>query len=84
MASPRDPARRGSHVGIALDGGYPVMQRLIARGIVGDFRAPDILRFGFAPLYVRHVDVFDAAVALEAILADGSWHDASAETAAVT
>jgi kynureninase len=60
LASPRDPARRGSHVSFAHADGYPLMQRLIARGVVGDFRAPDLLRFGFTPLYLRFVDVWDA------------------------
>jgi kynureninase len=49
------------------------MQALIARGIVGDFRAPDILRFGFAPLYIRYVDVWDSVVALRAILEQQEW-----------
>jgi kynureninase len=49
------------------------MQALIARGVIGDFRAPDVLRFGFGPLYVRYVDVFDAVVALEEVLRSGAW-----------
>ena len=60
LASPRDPQRRGSHVSFAHAHGYPLMQRLIARGVVGDFRAPDLLRFGFTPLYLRYVDIWDA------------------------
>ncbi|MBT9292462.1 kynureninase [Hyphomicrobiaceae bacterium 22] len=84
VASPRETARRGSHVSIALDGGFPVMARLIERGIIGDFRAPDILRFGFAPLYLRFVDIYDAAEALEAILAADDWRDAPVATGAVT
>ena len=55
------------------DRAYPVVQALIARGIIGDFRAPDVMRFGFGPLYVRYVDVFDAIVALEEILRSGAW-----------
>ena len=49
------------------------MQALIARGVIGDFRAPDVMRFGFGPLYVRYVDVFDAVVALEQVLRSGTW-----------
>ena len=60
LASPRDPQRRGSHVSFAHAQGYPLMQRLISRGVNGDFRAPDLLRFGFTPLYLRFVDVWDA------------------------
>jgi len=73
LASPREAARRGSQISFRHGDGYPVMQALIARKIIGDFRSPDILRFGFAPLYVRYVDVFDAAAALIDILASGAW-----------
>jgi kynureninase len=66
LASPRDAAARGSQVSFRFDDGYAAMQALIARGVVGDFRAPDIMRFGFTPLYIDAADV-DAAVA---VLAD--------------
>ena len=49
------------------------MQALIARGVVGDFRAPDLIRFGFSPLYIRHVDVWDAVEALRDVLVTGAW-----------
>lgn len=68
LVSPRDPSRRGSQVSFAHPAGYAVMRALVARGVVGDFRAPDVLRFGFAPLYVRFVDAFDAARALADVL----------------
>jgi kynureninase len=73
LATPRDPARRGSQVCLRHANAFPVMQALIARGVIGDFRAPDILRFGFAPLYVRYVDAWDAAEALAEVLASGEW-----------
>ena len=60
--------RRGSQVCLRTRDGYPIMQALIARGVIGDFRAPDILRFGFAPLYVRFVDIWDAVAALKDIM----------------
>ncbi len=73
IASLRDGARRGNHVSLTHPEAYPLMQALIARGVIGDFRAPDVMRFGFGPLYVRYVDVFDAVAALEDILKTGSW-----------
>ena len=75
--SPADDALRGSQASFAHpEIGYAVMQALIARGVIGDFRAPDILRFGFTPLYVRHVDAFDAAVHLQQVLESGDWQRA--------
>ncbi len=73
LASPRDGDRRGSQVSFRHAEGYAVMQALIARAVIGDFRAPDLLRFGFAPLYVRYADVFDAAAALIDILVSRDW-----------
>ena len=73
LASPRDPAQRGSHVVFAHPEGYAVMQALIARGVVGDFRAPDLMRFGFTPLYTRYSDVVGAAEILSDILARREW-----------
>ncbi len=73
LASPRDAARRGSQVCLAHGQAYAIMQALIGRGVIGDFRAPDILRFGITPLYTRYVDLFDAAEALRAVMAGGEW-----------
>jgi kynureninase len=73
LASPRDPAKRGSHVVFAHSEGYAVMQALIARGVIGDFRAPDLMRFGFAPLYNSHAEMVRAAEILAAILASREW-----------
>jgi len=73
LASPRDPAQRGSHVVFAHPEGYAVMQALIARGVIGDFRAPDLMRFGFAPLYNRFEEVWRAAQILEKILTSREW-----------
>jgi len=73
LASPRDPAERGSHVVFAHAESYAVMQALIARGVVGDFRAPDLMRFGFTPLYTRYADVVRAAEILGAILESHEW-----------
>jgi len=68
LLTPRDHQRRGSQVSYAHPAAERIMQALIARGVIGDFRPPDILRFGFAPLYLRYVDVWDAARALADVL----------------
>jgi kynureninase len=73
VATPREHGRRGSHVSLRHPEGYPIMQALIARGVVGDFRAPDILRFGFTPLYLRYVDLWDAVATVRGVMADAAW-----------
>lgn len=85
LASPREAAARGGQVSFRHPHGWAVMQNLIARGVIGDFRSPDVIRFGFAPLYVRQVDVWDAVEILGEILDSESWRDARFQTvAAVT
>jgi kynureninase len=77
LASPRAAANRGSQVSFAHPShGYEIMQALIARGVIGDFRAPDLLRFGFTPLYTRFTDVWDAVDRLRAVLDSGEWREA--------
>jgi len=73
LFGPHDVAERGSHVCFAHPEGYAVMQALIARGVIGDFRAPDLMRFGFTPLYTRFEDAWRAADALAEILANREW-----------
>ena len=79
VVSPRDADERGSQVCLTrAEGGYAIVQALIARGVVGDFRAgdertPDILRFGFTPLYTRYVDAWDAVERLREVMESGDW-----------
>jgi kynureninase len=85
LASPRDPAARGSHVSYGHPEAYAICQALIARGVVGDFRAPDILRLGFTPLYTSHEDVWRAVDTLAAVMRERAWDRAEyRERAAVT
>ncbi len=71
----RAAAERGSQVSLTHPNGYAIVQALIARGITPDFRAPDILRFGFAALYVRFVDLWDTVHALQDIMRTRAWDD---------
>ena len=73
LASPRDGDRRGSQVSFRHPEGYAIVQALIADGVIGDFRAPDLLRFGFAPAYVRYVDVWNAVASLREAMECGRW-----------
>ncbi|WP_433425736.1 kynureninase [Microtetraspora malaysiensis] len=75
LVTPRDPAERGSQVSYRNRDGYPVMRALAERGVVGDYRKPDIMRFGFAPLYLRYVDVYDAATMLAEVLGKELWRE---------
>lgn len=85
LASPRDAERRGSQVSFSHLEGFAIMQALIARGVIGDFRAPNLIRFGFAPLYNTEDDIDSAARILAEIMRDDLWKEATYQTrAAVT
>ncbi len=71
--SPAAEKARGSHVSFAHEHAYPIMQALIDRGVIGDFRPPNLVRFGFAPLYTRFVDCYDAVIELSAVMANEEW-----------
>lgn len=73
LASPRDAARRGSQVSFRFEDGYAAMQALIARGVIGDFRAPDIMRFGFTPLYIDAGDVRAAVAIIQDVMENRLW-----------
>jgi kynureninase len=73
VTSPRDSVKRGSQVCLRHAQAWPIMQALIARGVIGDVRAPDILRFGFTPLYLSYANVWDAANILREIIDSGVW-----------
>ena len=75
LASPREAAVRGSQVSFGFEDGYAVVQALIDRGVIGDFRAPNIMRFGFTPLYIDEGDVIRAAEILQEVMESGAWQD---------
>jgi len=75
LISPRDATDRGSHVSYAHPNAWPVCQALIARGVIGDFRAPDALRLGFAPLYTGFADVWRAVDTIRDVIDNGVWND---------
>ena len=85
LVSPREPAQRGSQLSFRHENAYALSQALIARGVIGDFRDPDILRLGFAPAYLRFEDIAEAARHLAEVLETGEWKEARfQERAAVT
>ena len=73
LSTTREHDRRGSQVSWRHELGYPIMQAIIAEGVIGDFRAPDILRFGFTPLYLRYVDIWDAVSVIEDVMISRRW-----------
>ncbi len=75
LVTPRAAERRGSHISFTHRDGWPIMQALIERGVIGDFRAPDILRFGLTPLYTSHEDIWRAVETLGDILDTGLWRE---------
>ena len=75
VVTPREHGRRGSQVALRHEHGYGIVQALIERGVIGDFRAPDICRFGFAPLYLRYVDVYDAVQILAEVVRSSAHLD---------
>ena len=75
LITPRDAALRGSHISYAHENGYAIMQALIARGVIGDFREPDVMRFGITPLYLRFEEVWRAVQTLVQVMESGAWRD---------
>ena len=75
LASPLNPAERGSHVSFQFEHGYPCMQALIAANVIGDFRAPDIMRFGITPLFIDHSDILNAVITMEDIIKNKIWQE---------
>jgi len=73
LISPRDPAARGSHISFAHPEGYRIMQAVIARGVIGDFRDPDVLRFGLTPLYLGYEDIWRAVEILHEVMHEEAW-----------
>jgi len=73
LISPRDPAGRGSHISFTHCEGFRIIQALIARGVIGDFRDPDVLRFGLTPLYLGFADVWRAVETLFEVMRDDAW-----------
>ena len=82
LASPRKGRERGSQVSFHCPNGYAVMQALIARNVIGDFRAPDVIRFGFAPLYNTEDEIVRAARCLALVLSERLWDNPAFTTRA--
>lgn len=77
LASPRESDQRGSHVSFHFEQGYAAIQALNAQGVIGDFRAPDLMRFGITPLYIGEAEIIAATACLEAVLKDRLWDQPS-------
>jgi kynureninase len=73
LAAPADPAERGSQISYAHPHAYPIVQALIGRGVVGDFRAPDVLRFGLTPLYTAFAEIAVAVDTIAAVMDERAW-----------
>ena len=73
LVTPREHAQRGSHVSFRHEHGYEIMAALIARGVIGDYREPEVLRFGLTPLYIGFTEVWDTVEALRDILDNRLW-----------
>ena len=80
LASPRDANQRGSQVSFAFEHGYAAVQALIDLGVIGDFRAPNIMRFGFTPLFLDDDDIRQAAALIERVTREELWRDAKYQT----
>lgn len=75
LLSPRDATQRGSQVSFSFEHGYEVMRALVDQGVIGDFRTPDVMRFGFAPLYIEQDDVMQAVAIIEKTMSQEIWKD---------
>ena len=84
LATPGEHARRGSHVSFTHPQAYQVIQALISRGVVGDYREPSLLRFGLTPLYLGYADVWDTVDAMQDVLDNELWRDVRGERLTVT
>ncbi len=84
LGSPRDPERRGGHVSLLHPDAYPITQALIDRNVIPDFRAPDTIRLGLAPLYTTFSEVWDAVEAMADVVGSGIYRDYPTERKGVT
>ena len=73
IVSPRQADQRGSQISLSHEYGYPIIQALIEKGVIGDFRAPDVMRFGLTPLYLRYEDVYHAVRGLQEVMDTEAW-----------
>ena len=73
IVTPRNGADRGSQISLSSPNGFAIIQALKEVGVIGDFRSPDNMRFGFAPLYTRYTDLWDAVKKLQVIMENDTW-----------